>query len=83
MFYGPLLKMLMYSSNLLLRKYRQIILFIKTCRIISDESTLMSGFPGPVLNKNMPRAAGVLKWCQELRDRVNSSMDKFKSIENG
>ena len=43
----------------------------------------MSGFPGPVLNKNMPRAAGVLKWCQELRDRVNSSMDKFKSIENG
>ena len=38
---------------------------------------------GPILNKNMPRVAGILKWCQELRDRVNSGMDKMKNIDNG
>ncbi|XP_064397591.1 dynein beta chain, ciliary-like isoform X3 [Halichondria panicea] len=51
--------------------------------IYDRQLALMNTPQGPVLNKNMPRAAGVLKWCQELRDRVNSSMDKFKSIENG
>jgi dynein heavy chain len=38
---------------------------------------------GPILNKNMPRVAGMLKWSQELRDRVNSSLDKLKSLDKG
>ena len=40
-------------------------------------------YEGPVLNKNMPRVAGILKWSQELRDRVNSSMDKLRSLDTG
>lgn len=30
----------------------------------------------------MPKVAGVLKWCQELRDRVNSSISKLKNNNN-
>ena len=40
-------------------------------------------FSGPMLHKNMPRVAGMLKWCQELRDRVNSSLDKLRSLDKG
>lgn len=40
-------------------------------------------FPGPILNKNMPTVAGILKWSQELRDRVNTSVDKLKSLDKG
>ena len=38
---------------------------------------------GPILNKNMPRVAGMLKWSQELRDRVNSSLNKLKNLDKG
>lgn len=31
----------------------------------------------------MPRVAGMLKWSQELRDRVNSSLDKLKCLDKG
>lgn len=31
----------------------------------------------------MPRIAGMLKWSQELRDRVNSSLDKLKNLDKG
>lgn len=38
---------------------------------------------GPILNKNMPIVAGKLKWCQEMRDRVNSFMEKLKYLNDG
>lgn len=38
---------------------------------------------GPILNKNMPLVAGILKWCQEMRDRIESFMEKLKHISSG
>ena len=38
---------------------------------------------GPVINKNMPPVAGALKWAQELRERVDLSMDKMRAINHG
>ena len=37
---------------------------------------------GPILNKNMPVVAGILKWCQEMRDRVESFMEKLKDLND-
>ena len=34
------------------------------------------------LNKNMPEAAGALKWSMELRSRLSSPMASFKHIEH-
>lgn len=38
---------------------------------------------GPVINKNMPRVAGLLKWTQELTERIGNSMEKLKNINHG
>ena len=38
---------------------------------------------GPVVNKNMPPVAGVLRWCQELRERTQLSLEKLKCVEHG
>ncbi len=38
---------------------------------------------GPVVNKNMPPVAGVLRWCQELRERTQLSLEKLKKVEHG
>ena len=38
---------------------------------------------GPVINKNMPPVAGALKWAQELKERVDLSMDKMRAINHG
>ena len=38
---------------------------------------------GPVIDKNMPPVAGVLKWAQELRERVGGSMEKLRMINHG
>jgi dynein heavy chain len=38
---------------------------------------------GPVINKNMPYVAGLLKWTQQLTERVGTSMEKLKQINHG
>ena len=38
---------------------------------------------GPVINKNMPPVAGALKWAQELRERIDQSMEKMRAINHG
>lgn len=38
---------------------------------------------GPVISKNMPRVAGLLRWTQELTERIGNSMEKLKYINHG
>ncbi len=38
---------------------------------------------GPAVNKNMPPTAGALRWCQELKERAQLSLEKLKRIEHG
>lgn len=38
---------------------------------------------GPAINKNMPSVAGLLKWSQELRERVNGHMEKLRGVNHG
>ncbi len=38
---------------------------------------------GPYLNKNMPHVAGLLRWSQELRERVQSSVEKLRTLNHG
>ena len=37
---------------------------------------------GPILNKNMPKVAGMLRWSQELRERTELTMEKLKTIQH-
>jgi len=57
---------------------------LDNCKIIFDQQLARAETgEGPILNKNMPRVAGILKWCQEMRDRVESFMEKLKHVSNG
>ena len=52
-------------------------------KVIFDQQIKMMHSPsGPVVNKNMPRVAGLLKWSQELKGRVSGSMEKLKMINH-
>ena len=52
-------------------------------KLIFDQQLARTKTPrGPFLNKNMPPVAGMLKWCQELRDRVSSSIERLKIVNN-
>ena len=53
-------------------------------KVIFDRQLLSIQSPeGPVINKNMPYIAGLLKWSKELRDRVDNGMSKLKTINHG
>ena len=48
-----------------------------------DHQMLMIQTTGPILNKNMPRVAGLLRWSQELKERVHLSIDKLRALNHG
>ena len=52
-------------------------------KIFDHQMKLAQSPSGPVINKNMPPVAGMLKWAQELRERVGSSMEKLRMINHG
>lgn len=37
---------------------------------------------GPCINKNMPPVAGLLRWTQELRERIGGGMEKLRNISH-
>ena len=51
--------------------------------IFDKQMEALHGPSGPVINKNMPRVAGLLKWTQELTERIGFSMEKLKQINHG
>lgn len=53
-------------------------------KVLFDKQLARAKTPlGPILNKNMPPMAGILKWCQELKDRIGTFMERLKYISNG
>lgn len=53
-------------------------------KLIYDQQLALAKTPaGPMLNKNMPRVAGILRWAKELRDRVDSGMEKMSTLNHG
>ena len=52
-------------------------------KLFDQQLALSKTASGPVVNKNMPRVAGVLRWSQELKERIQLPMEKLKTIEHG
>ena len=70
-----------YKYPLLLTMYNQE---LDDAKKIYDRQLGLKHTPaGPAINKNMPSVAGLLKWSQELRERVDSHMEKMKKVNHG
>ena len=52
-------------------------------KLFDQQLALSKTASGPVVNENMPRVAGVLRWSQELKERIQLPMEKLKTIEHG
>ena len=52
-------------------------------RMFDKQMALMNTSSGPVVHKNMPRVAGLLRWSQELSERMGLMMSKVKSLNHG
>lgn len=52
-------------------------------RLFDLQMSLAQSPSGPAVNKNMPPVAGVLRWCQELKERTQLSLEKLKKVEHG
>ena len=51
-------------------------------KVVLDHQVTRSKTPlGPLLNKNMPKVAGSLKWSQQLRGRVAGGMERLKMLD--
>ena len=56
---------------------------IDAIKMIYDEEMKILKEKGHItVHKFMPRVSGSLKWAQELRDRINSSIGSFKHLEH-
>ena len=70
-----------YKYPVLIAMYSQE---LDEAKLIFDKQLALAQTPaGPTINKNMPYVAGVLKWAQELRDRVGGHMEKLRQINHG
>jgi dynein heavy chain len=52
-------------------------------QIFDAQRTLSESPSGPIVNRNMPTVAGMMRWCRELRERVQRSMVKMKTVNHG
>ena len=52
-------------------------------KLYDHQMVLMVQASGPLLNKNMPKVAGLLRWAQELKERVHLSVDKLRALNHG
>ena len=51
--------------------------------IFDRQMEAIQSVSGPVINKNMPRVAGLLTWTHELKERIGGGMEKLKQINHG
>ena len=84
---GPLLERPLIQKDFC-KKYPILLsMFSKelgVAKVIYDQQMEAVQSPsGPVINKNMPRVAGLLKWSQELTERIGQSMEKLNMINHG
>ena len=52
-------------------------------RLYDQQLVLMNSPSGPAVHKNMPPVAGVLRWSQELRERIQLVIGKLRTINHG
>lgn len=70
-----------YKYPILLSTYNEE---LDQAKVIFDRQMQCLQSPsGPVINKNMPRVAGLLKWTQELKERIGGGMENLKQINHG
>ena len=56
---------------------------LDSAKLIFDrQMELFRSASGPMINKNMPQVAGLLKWTQELSERIEESIDKLSQINH-
>lgn len=70
---------LIFCSQILLDMFSQDLDEVK--RLLDDQIARSKTPLGPLLNKNMPRVAGSLKWSHQLRERVASSMERLRTLD--
>lgn len=68
-----------YYSQILLDMYSQDLDEVK--RLLDDQIARSKTPLGPLLNKNMPRVAGSLKWSHQLRERVANGMERLRTLD--
>ena len=51
-------------------------------RLYDHQMSSVQASSGQV-NKNMPKVAGLLRWSQELTERVQTMMEKFNALNHG
>ena len=57
---------------------------LQAVKKLFDAQLALTGTPsGPVVHKNMPPVAGVLRWSNELRERTDQMMEQFKTVNHG
>lgn len=53
-------------------------------KVIFDRQLTLAKSPsGPIISKNMPRVAGIMKWTLELSERISGGMEKLKNVNHG
>ena len=70
-----------HKYPLVVSMYSQELHEVKTifdCQLLRVQSSM-----GPLLNKNMPPVAGLLRWAQELRERITSGFERLKDLDVG
>lgn len=48
--------------------------------LFDHQLVCMKSRTGPVINKNMPKVSGLLRWSQELHDRMELTIGKLKTL---
>ena len=57
---------------------------LQAVKALFDKQLALVGTPsGPVVHKNMPPVAGLLRWTHDLKDRIQQMMDHFKTVDHG
>lgn len=70
-----------YKYPILLSMYNEELDQAK--QIFDRQMQSIQSVSGPVVSKNMPRVAGLLRWTQELKERIGNGMEKMKLINHG
>lgn len=56
---------------------------LDSVKVLFDEQMARIKTPsGPVINKNMPLVAGMLRWSEELYDRIQITVGRLQSLKN-
>ena len=52
-------------------------------KLFNQQLSLRNTPGGPLVHKNMPPVAGILRWSQELKERLELVIGKLRTINHG